>query len=98
MRKHFYLITDHPNDDYVGNVEMTRHRHMRVEKNDEGVVDTRNIDTGEETTYRCVGLGYHDFDDEDDYQENAGDVVQEKLSEVDAKWHEKTGVEPGVPA
>ena len=98
MRKHLYLITDHPNEDYVGNVEMTGHRYTRVEKNDEGVVDTRNIETGEETTYWCVGLGYHDFDDHDDYEENAADVVQEKLAKIDAKWQEKAGVEPEVSA
>ena len=98
MRKHLYLITDHPDDDYVGNVEMTTHRHERVTKNEEGPIDRRNMETGELTQYSCVGLGYHDFDDEDDYHENAGDVVQEKLAEIDAKWHEKAGVEPEVPA
>jgi len=98
MRKNFYLITEHPDEDVVGNVEMTGHRHVRVEKNDEGVVDTRNIETGEETTYRCVGLGYHDFEDEQDYEENAPDIVQEKLAEIDAKWHEKAGIESEVSA
>jgi len=98
MRKHLYLITEHPNDDYVGNVEMTGHRYTRVEKNDEGVVDTRNVETGEETTYRCVGLGYYDFADEDQYEETAMSVVQEKLTEIDAKWQEKAGVEPEVSA
>lgn len=98
MRKHLYLITEHPDDDYVGNVELTERQHDLVEKNDEGVVETFDIETGERTQYRCVGLGYYDFDGDEDYQEDAGDVVHEKLAEVDTKWHEKAGVEPEVPA
>lgn len=98
MRKHLYLITEHPDEDYVGNVEMTSHRHERVTKNDEGVIDRRNMETGELTQYRCVGLGYYDFEDEDHYHENAAEVVLRKLADIDSQWHEKADVEPEVTA
>lgn len=96
MRKHLYLITEHSDDDHIGLVEVKERRHARVEKNSEGVVETFNIETGERREYRCVGLGYYDFDDESDYQENAADVLHEKLVEVDTQWHEKAGVQPEV--
>lgn len=98
MRKHLYLITEHPDGDCVGNVELSERRHALVEKNSEGVVETFNVDTGEERKYRCVGLGYHDFADEQDYEENAADIIQEKLAGIDTKWQEKAGIEPEVSA
>jgi len=98
MRKHLYLITEHPDNEQVGRVELRDRRHELVEKNEEGVVETFNTGTGERREFWCVGLGYYDFEDEDQYEEAVGDVCREKLSEVDAKWHEKAGVEPEVSA
>lgn len=93
MRKYLYLITEHPMDDRVGKVEMSDTIHYRVEKNTEGAIDLRNIDTGDRTTYMAVGLGYEDFDDGDDYRQRCGRVIRSKLREIDAEHLDKAGLE-----
>lgn len=93
MRKHLYLITEHPNEDYVGLVRATEQTYVRVEKNKEGVVDKRDLDTGETWVEKLVGLGYHDFDGQDDYEKRFSEVAEQKLSEIDEEHLEKAGVE-----
>jgi len=93
VRRHLYLITDHPNEDYIGKVEAREKAYTRTEKNVERPVDTLNIDTGERCTISVVGLGYHDFDDRDDYEESFKPVVDRKLREVDQQHLDKAGVE-----
>lgn len=94
MRRYLFLITDHPNDDLVGTVESTDTPYARVEKNAEGVVDMRDMDTDETWTERMVGLGYHDFESEDDYEERFVDVAQEKLAEIDEDHLQNAGLNP----
>ncbi len=95
MRKHFYLVTSHPDDDLVGNVITTDKRKMTTaEKNKEGVCQKRDLETNETWSFHEVGLGYYDFEDEDDYQENAWDVIHQKLGEVDESHLEKAGLDP----
>jgi len=93
VRRHLYLITDHPNEYYIGKVEPREKAYTRTEKNVERPVDTLNIDTGERCTISVVGLGYHDFDDRDDYEESFKPVVDRKLREVDQQHLDKAGVE-----
>lgn len=94
MRKHFYLITEHPNREFVGRVEITDQRkRCTAEKNAEGVCRKLDLDTGEEYHYHLVGLGYSDFQNEDDYEERAGAVSEDKLHEIDGHYLEKAGLE-----
>lgn len=93
MRKHLYLITEHRDESRVGKIEFAESRHEHIGKNEEGGVDMRNMNTNETWSYKAVGLGYHDFEDEKDYHERIGDVATEKLREVDEKHLEKASIE-----
>jgi hypothetical protein len=95
MRRHFYLITGNGrNEDRVGGVSIDSTRRPRAKKNEERVSDKRDLDTGETWEEWYVSLGYYDFEDEDDYEENGWDVVQEKLAEIDEEHLEKAGLDP----
>lgn len=98
MRRHLYLITDHPNDELVGNVEARSGRYPRAKKNEERPIDKRNLETNETWEERVVGLGYHDFEDEADYQDNEkfAEVVQDKLDDIDDEHLEAAGLDPEV--
>jgi hypothetical protein len=94
VRKHLFLVTEHEEDDRVGGVSVFDKPTMRPEKNEEAPITRFNedktdfIDVGMK-----VGLGYHDFESEQDFEERAADVMQMKIREVDRKWAEKAGVE-----
>jgi len=93
VRKHFYLITEHEQDDRVGGVSITDSRLSRCLKNEQGpitVLDEEQKDFRE--IGKQVGLGYHDFESEDEYDEQAVEVMQAKIREVDEQWAEKAGV------
>jgi len=95
MRRHLYLITSHPEDEFVGRVESREKAYMMGEKNSENTVDKRNLDTGDGYSMCIVGLGYHDFESETAYENpmRFKEVVQKKLGEIDAEHLDKAGVE-----
>jgi len=92
MRKHLALITDHDNEDLVGTVKITDQQLPRVRKDEDRTVDTVNVETNERGSYDAVGLGYHDFEDEQHYQETIGGVVSAKLRDIDTEHLKKAGV------
>jgi len=94
MRKHLYLIIDHPDEDMVGKLEILDRRHEAAEKNQAVGVQKLKMDSGDRYTYTVVGLGYLDFDSESDYQENIADRYPEKLAEIDEKHIEAAGLDP----
>jgi hypothetical protein len=95
VRKHLYLITEHEQEDRIGGVSIMDNRMSRPEKNQEGPVTVFDEDEGD---FREVGakvhLGYADFESEDVYEDRIGDVIREKLAEVDQRWLEKAGLDP----
>ena len=93
MRKHFYLITKHEREDAVGGVSIYDSPMHDALKNEEGRITFFDKENGEfNDVGKNVGLGYHDFDDEADYEARVGDVLVEKIQEVDRKWAESAGV------
>jgi len=94
MRKYLYLITEHPNEDRVGQLEIQDRRHEVAEKNKEVAVQKMGLDSGDRWTYKVVGLGYIDFESEEDYQENIVDEYPKKLAEIDEKYIELAGLDP----
>lgn len=94
VRKHLYLVVDHPDEEYIGCVRAVNKRYVHPTKNEEAPVDRRNIETNETYTERLVGLGYYDFDSEDDYEERFAEVAQQKLREVDENHLRKVGIDP----
>ncbi|WP_323192446.1 hypothetical protein [Halostella sp. PRR32] len=99
MRKHFYLITEHPNEDRVGQIEVTSQRKTPSSKNEETACHKMRFDEERESiedrfTQMNVSIGYYDFEDEDGYQEQASDVVQSKLEEIDEEHLRKAGLDP----
>jgi len=96
VRKHLSLITEHPDEEKVGNVEASERQKDRVTKNSEGVVDYRNVKTGKAWEEMHVGLGYHDFESEQEYNDNERfvEVVSEKLAQIDDEHLEKAGLNP----
>lgn len=95
MRRYFYLVTESETEpDRVGGVSVQSMRRQRAKKNEERVASKRNIETGETWDEHYVSLGHHDFEDEDDYEERVGEVIQEKLQEIDAEHLESAGLEP----
>lgn len=97
MRKYLSLITEHPDESNVGRIESADKPLASVEKNEERPVQRREVDTdagelGEAWTEQHVGLGYVDFEGEEDYQENFADVAIRKLNEIDEEHIEKAGL------
>lgn len=95
MRRYFYLVTENGrNPDREGGVSVSDMRRHRSKKNEERVANKRDIETGDTWEERYVSFGHHDFEDEEDYVENVGDVLQEKLTEIDVEHLENAGLEP----
>lgn len=95
MRKHLYLITEHENDDLVGTCKITDQRFSHPLKNEEGDITVLDENSeGFEDVGRMVGMGYADFEDEDDYEARVADVIQQKLGDIDAEHLEKAGLDP----
>lgn len=94
MRKHLKLITeDEKEEDLVGNVVFTESQSPTVEKNVERMQRMRNWETDETWGRWVVGMGYVDFEDEDDYDDRIGEAADRKLREIDERHLEKAGVD-----
>lgn len=99
MRKYFYLITEHPEEEKVGLVEETGSRKHQGSKGEETPDHRARIDreTGEieeRYTVQVVSLGHADFEGEDDYEERGHEVMLSKLGEIPEKHLEKAGHDP----
>lgn len=92
MRKHLYLITEHPDPDMVGLIETTGRRHPTAPKNEEGVVQLRNVETDDVIEHKVVGLGYADIEESTPNEEVAR-IIEGKLTEIDERHLEKAGIE-----
>lgn len=99
MRKHLALITEHDDPDRVGLIACYDSRPSRLIKNEPSPIQIFDDDEGVfDTVGQKVGLGYVDFEDESDYEENFGDEAKRKLAEIDAKWLDKADMDVEVPA
>lgn len=99
MRKYLYLVTEHDETERVGGCKIMDQQMSRPLKNEEGDITVLDREKGGfEQVGRMVGMGYADFEDEQDYEERIGDVIQEKLTEIDATHLEKAGVEQVIEA
>lgn len=83
MRRYFAKVVDpngHPSlkEEHV---QIQDKPFASLEVGEEGIVQLRNRKTQELYKVTMIGLGYHDFEDKEDYEENVGDVVEEKLDE-----------------
>ena len=94
MRKHFYLITEHPDDDRVGQVQTTDKRFETAEKNVETVHQKRNMETGEEYEESLVYCGYMVYDSARQYQLKAMEDTIAKLREIDESHLDAAGLDP----
>ncbi|MFC4553607.1 MULTISPECIES: hypothetical protein [Halorussus] len=94
IRKHLYLVVDHPDEELSGKIRATEKRYARPTKNTQAPVDKRNLETGETYVEQLVGLGYHDFESEADYEERLGDVAEQKLGEIDERHLRNAGLDP----
>ena len=95
MRKHLLLITEEPkNPELVGNVSFADRRSSHAKKNAERASLMRDTKNGERWERKVVGLGYVDFEDEDDYRSRAGEAARRKLREIDDEHLEKAGIDP----
>lgn len=94
VRKHIYLITEHRDEEKVGLFKITDTRLQDARKNEER--RTKALDRENEAffDYKVVGLGYVDFDNEEDYKENAVDEIERKMAEIDEEHLEKAGHNP----
>jgi hypothetical protein len=97
VRKYFYLVTEHEEEDRVGGVSIMDSRMSRPLKNEEGPITVLDDDKeGFRDVGKKVGMGYYDFESEQAYEnnENCVEVMKQKLSEIDEKWLRKAGLEP----
>lgn len=99
MRKWLYLILDHRDSDRVGLIEISEtHSATTATKNEVGYRHKLNKETGERWKQKEVGLGCADFEDEDDYEDRVGDVISDKLDDIDDEYLAEAGLEPEVTA
>lgn len=94
MRKHMYLIVDHPDDGLVGQIEVTDRARPQAEVNSVGRVDKRNLESGDGYAMKVVGLGYHDFEGEADMEDRFKEVLDEKLARIDDEYLDQAGLDP----
>lgn len=91
-RKHLYLITEAEDEDKVGCIKITDSRLSRAEKNRETPYHKLDEDAGDfYIAGKQVSMGYVDFDDEDDFEENIETELKRKMSEIDGRHLEKAG-------
>ena len=94
MRKHFFLVTEHEDGEKVGCVHVYDSPKQQPLKGDEGTITVLDDETeGFRDVGKQVKLGYHDFEDEGDFEARAAEVMQSKIREVDREWAVKAGVE-----
>lgn len=94
MRKHLALIIEHDDAEKVGLVTCYDSPKARLSKNDPSPIQTFDKETGDFSTVgKEVSLGYVDVDDEDEFDEKAGEIIQQKLGEVDEHWLDKADIE-----
>jgi hypothetical protein len=92
-RKYFYLVTEHEESERVGGVSVMDSPMSRPTKNNEAPIRTLNDEKEDFIVVgKKVGLGYHDFESEGEYEERAADVMQSKIRDVDYEWAEKAGI------
>lgn len=95
MRKHLYLVVEDDNyPDREGGVQILDSRLTPSSKNEQTVHHMRNFETGEEWTKTLVSMGYVDFADEDEYEDNIGDAIKRKLAEIDEQHLRDAGLDP----
>jgi len=97
VRKHFYLITEHENDERVGGVSIMNSRLSRPLKNQEGPITVLDEDKKDfREVGKQVGMGYYDFESEAQYEDNGNcvSVMKQKLAEIDEEWVRKAGLDP----
>jgi len=95
MRKHFYLVTEHEDGERVGAVSVMDSPMSRPTKGNEAPI--RVLDDDKEGFVKVgkkVGLGYHDFESEAEYEDDDrfAEVAQAKVRTVDRQWAEKAGI------
>lgn len=94
-RKHLYLITEHEDEERVGGVSFADKRLSRSSKNEETPIHKFDEEAGDFVVAgKRVSLGYVDFEDEEDYEENALEAMTRKLAEIDEEHLEKAGLDP----
>lgn len=94
MREHFYLITEHENDDKVGACK-TSEGGTAHEKNTEREVHKFDKEEGDfYTAGKEVYMGYVDFDTDDPSNDQYADAIERKMGEIDGKWIDKAGLDP----
>lgn len=95
MRKHLYLVVENEErPEREGGVQIFDSRLTPSSKNEQTVHHMRNMETGETWEKTLVSMGYVDFDDEDEYEEQIGDAVKRKLTEIDERHLHDAGVDP----
>lgn len=94
MRRHLYLVVDHDkNPGRIGGVKFTDTRIKGVTKNERSARPAGDpVNDSDEKV--LVGLGYHDFEDEQDFEENAHLVARKKLADIDEKHIMGAGLVP----
>ena len=86
MRKYLYYIKD-------GNKEMeyptgeirVQEKQLGVNKGDEVELTQMDIKTGEKCKVTYVGLGYKDFDNEENFEENIEKIIEQRIDEIGLK-------------
>lgn len=95
VRKYMYLITASEKDpDDVGKVEVSSKPRHGAEKNVERTNSMLVVDSGERYDVSIVGLGYYDFENDAAYREHGGEIVRQKLLEIDDQYLETVGIDP----
>lgn len=94
MRKYLYLITDSPEQDKIGGVDIREAPYARAEKNKEVPIDKRNIETNETWTESVVSLGYVDFENQQEYESEIHSAMKGKLNEIDEQHLVNAGLDP----
>lgn len=100
MRKYLYLVTDDPDDELVGTIEADDRPYVSAEKGVETTHRMWNRETGERWERKLVSLGYCDYEDQDEYEDEVIWDAREKLADIDAELIENAGLDPEevVPA
>jgi hypothetical protein len=98
MRKHLYLITEHKEEDRVGLISAMDSRMSRPLKNEEGPITVLDEEKqGFRDVGKKVGMGYADFEDEEEMEERFPEVIKDKLADLDERWLRKAGHEDKIP-
>lgn len=86
-------MLDHPDENLVGQTLVRDKPYASARKNEETVINEYDQIEKELFHQTVVYAGYHDFEDDEDYQNRAANVIYHKIQDIDQEFIDRVNDE-----